>query len=71
MLDGQVKAVSLTTLCKVGFNQGKNDYLVLRSDVADACKKFPWSRSTKGIELAAISYYQFYSIQFGFAFVLA
>ena len=43
MLDGQEKAASLTIPYKIGFNQGKNDYLVLRSDAADACKKFPGS----------------------------
>jgi hypothetical protein len=43
MLDGQEKAASSTELYKIGFAQGKNDYLVLRSDAADACKKFPGS----------------------------
>jgi hypothetical protein len=36
MIDGQEKTASLTTPYKVGFNQGKSDYLVLRSDVVDA-----------------------------------
>lgn len=45
MLDGQEKAASLTTPYKVEFNQGKNDYLILPDDVADACKKFPGSSS--------------------------
>ena len=40
MLGGQEKVASLTEPYKVGFVQGKNDFLVLSSDAADACKKF-------------------------------
>lgn len=45
MLSWAGEGASLTIPYKVGFNQAKNDYLVLRSDVADACKKFPGSSS--------------------------
>ena len=41
MLDGQEKAASLTEPYKIGFAQGKSDYLILRNDATDVCKKFP------------------------------